>query len=400
MKALEQTFDMRPLVLEAFLCSLAMMSFMALLGPVARKLAMSAWQAGAVMSVGGVTLALFARSWGRLSDRLGRRKILLIALAGFACSNLALSCFLISALDQAPHSSFGVWLGLLVLKALSGGFYAAIPVSSAALVAEHIQEDGRAKALAGLGAASGLGMIAGPGMIAFTANLGLTVPLLLLAALPFFAWLVMWRSLPQWPHVQLKLHEPVAGKDCHFYGPAGVAFISMLCVSIAQVSVGFYALDRLSLTVEAASVAAGTVLTLVGVALVVAQIILRRLTSAPLSWVAWGSTISALGFASVIYADRLWLMGAGYFVAALGMGWIFPSVLAWAMHTASSKQQGIVAGTVSAAQGLGIVAGPIVGATIYGMSIQGPYVLIASLMAATALWCFICSQRFSSIQVK
>ncbi len=389
MKAFERTLDMRPLMLEAFLCSLAMMSFMALLGPIARKLTMSAWQAGAVMSVGGLTLAVFARSWGRISDRLGRRKILLLALAGFACSNLALSGFLISALDQTAPSAFGVWLGLLVLKALSGGFYAAIPVSSAALVAEYVQEEGRGKALAGLGAASGLGMIAGPGLIAFTANQGLTLPLLLSAALPFLAWLVMWRALPQGPHVQFKPQEPVTGKDCHFYGPAGVAFVSMLCVSIAQVSVGFYALDRLRLTVEAASVAAGTVLTLVGVALVVAQIILRHLAGAPLSWMAWGSAMSALGFASVIYADRLWLMGAGYFVAALGMGWIFPSVLAWAMQTASAAQHGLVAGTVSSAQGLGIVAGPIVGASIYSLSIQGPYVFITLLMAVTALWCLI-----------
>lgn len=400
MKAFERTLDMRPLLLEAFLCSLAMMSFMALLGPIARKLAMSPWQAGAVMSVGGLTLALFARSWGRVSDRVGCRKILLFALAGFACSNLALSGFLVSALDQTAPSAFGMWLGILVLKAISGGFYAAIPVASAALVAEHVQGEGRGKALAGLGAASGLGMIAGPGLIAFTANQGLTLPLLLSAALPFWAWLVMWRALPQSPHAHFTPQEPKTGKDCHLYGPAGVAFVSMFCVSVAQVSVGFYALDRLRLTVEAASVAAGTVLTLVGVALVVAQIILRRLAGAPLSWMALGSTMSALGFASVIYADHLWLMGAGYFVAALGMGWIFPSVLTWAMQTAPAEQQGLVAGTLSAAQGLGIVTGPIVGATIYGLSMQGPYIFTALLMAATALWCFICAQRFTSAQVQ
>ncbi|WP_287919336.1 MFS transporter [Comamonas sp.] len=387
MKAFERTLDMRPLMLETFLCSLAMMSFMALLGPIARKLAISAWQAGAVMSVGGLTLALFARSWGRISDRVGRRKILLLALGGFACSNLALSGFLVSALDQTAISAFGVWLGLLVLKAVSGGFYAAIPVASAALVAEHVQGEDRGKALAGLGAASGLGMIAGPGLIASTANQGLTLPLLLSAALPFVAWLVMWRALPQGLHVKFKHQEQVTGRNCHFYGPAGVAFVSMLCVSIAQVTVGFYALDRLHLTVEAASVAAGIVLTMVGLALVVAQIILRRLGGVPQRWMTWGSAVSALGFASVIYADRLWLMGVGYFFAALGMGWIFPSVLAWAMHTSSAAQQGLVAGTVSAAQGLGIVVGPIVGASIYGLSMQGPYVLIALLMAATGLWC-------------
>jgi DHA1 family tetracycline resistance protein-like MFS transporter len=381
-----QSLDLRPWLLEAFLCSLAMMSFVALLGPMARTLEISPWHAGAVMSVGGLTLALFARGWGRLSDRWGRRRVLLLALAGFAASHLAMSGFVIWAMQTPVFTGGWAFAFLLVFRALSGAFYAAVPTTGAAWVADHAEGSGRAKALAGLGAASGMGMIAGPGLIALTATQGLAWPLVLSACAPWLAWLVMWRVLPRNSISSQPQRMYASNRNPGLWQPAGFAFVAMLCVSIAQTTVGFYALDRLQLDAATASVTAGVVLTGVGFALVLAQLLLRSREASAKTWVVLGAWVAALGFGCVVWADHAVLLCLGYFVAAIGMGWVFPSVTAWAADSVAPEQQGMAAGTVAAAHGAGMVVGPVMGTAIYEASASGPYVFIAVAMGSVGLW--------------
>ncbi|VFT07613.1 MFS transporter [Pseudomonas aeruginosa] len=64
------TLDLRPLMFETFVCTLAVMSFVALVGPLARKLGLAPWQAGAAVTVGGIAWMLAARPWGIASDRM------------------------------------------------------------------------------------------------------------------------------------------------------------------------------------------------------------------------------------------------------------------------------------------------------------------------------------------
>lgn len=92
------TLDLRPLMFETFVCTLAVMSFVALVGPLARKLGLAPWQAGAAVTVGGIAWMLAARPWGIASDRHGRRRILLGGLAGFALSYGSLCLFIVLAL--------------------------------------------------------------------------------------------------------------------------------------------------------------------------------------------------------------------------------------------------------------------------------------------------------------
>lgn len=79
----------------------------------------------------------------------------------------------------------------------------------------------------------------------------------------------------------------------------------------------------------------------------------------------------------------LWM---SYAVAAFGMGWIYPSVSALAANSVEANEQGAAAGAVSAAQGLGIGIGPVLGTSLYTIDNGLPYVLIAAMMVLAALW--------------
>ncbi len=377
--------NLKPLMFETFVCTLAMMSFVALVGPIARVLGLAAWQAGMAVTVGGVAWVLLARRWGAASDHFGRRRVMLQGLGGFVLSYAALCVFIAVALRQAPP----VWLaftGMVVLRGIAGGFYAAVPATGAALIADHVPPQQRAGALAMLGAASGLGMVAGPGLVGLLAAYRLELPLFITAALPLVALLVLWRWLPRVAPqgrarpAMLKIGDP------RLRPALRVAFVAMFSVMVAQVVVGFFALDRLQLDAPAAARVAGIALTVVGVALILAQLLVRRLGWPPASLIRAGCLLSALGFGSILFASGQWALWLGYFVAAAGMGWVFPAVTALAANAVQADEQGATAGTVAAAQGLGMILGPLAGTLVYALDPGAPYALVAIMLAVIGGW--------------
>ncbi|MGE4324472.1 MAG: hypothetical protein AB7E60_15765, partial [Sphingobium sp.] len=50
----ESSFSLKPLMFETFVCSMAMMAFVSLAGPIARVIGLAPWQVGAAMTVAGV----------------------------------------------------------------------------------------------------------------------------------------------------------------------------------------------------------------------------------------------------------------------------------------------------------------------------------------------------------
>lgn len=156
-------------------------------------------------------------------------------------------------------------------------------------------------------------------------------------------------------------------------------------VTVAQITVGFFALDRLHLDPAGAASAAGIALAIVGVALVCAQLALSRLGWMPEQLIRVGSVLSALGFASVVLASSPPMLWGSYALAAFGMGWVYPSVSALAANSVEAHEQGAAAGSVAAAQGFGIVVGPIVGTGLYGLDNGLPYAVIAFVLLFTAL---------------
>ncbi|RBJ82232.1 MFS transporter [Pseudomonas sp. MWU12-2534b] len=378
-------FDLRPLLVANLTCTMAMMAFVSLIGPIARILGLATWQAGTAVTVSGVIWMLLARPWGRASDRLGRRQILLLGTGGFTLAFLALSLFIDVALHALP-SALLAFAGLLLGRGLIGVFYAAIPVGGYALIADNIAPEHRARAMASLGAANACGLVLGPAIAALLARHSLSLPFYVLALLPLLGFAFLKARLPR---QELHLKQPpksVSLGDPRLRRPLLVAFVAMLCVAMAQITVGFFALDRLGMDPAHAAQTAGIALTLVGVALIASQLVVRKLEWPPLRMIRIGALVAALGFATCIVAAQAWVLWLGFFVSAAGMGWIFPSFAALASNAVDAAEQGATAGSVGAAQGLGVVVGPLAGTLIYGLEPRLPYLLAALLLVLVACW--------------
>jgi MFS family permease len=296
-----------------------------------------------------------------------------------------LCLFIDGALRWLPGASVA-FVGLMLSRGLIGAFYAALPVAGNALIADHVEPRQRARAMASLGAANAVGMVLGPALAALLARYSLSLPFYVLSVLPATAFVVLLLTLKPQPLPQRHEPSPVRLRDPRLRRALLVAFSAMLSVTVSQIVVGFFALDRLQLPAAEAAQAAGIALTTVGGALILAQVLLRRLQWPPLKMIRVGACVSALGFACAsLAASAAWLWAA-FAVAAFGMGFVFPAFSALAANAMHAHEQGATAGSVSAAQGLGAVIGPLAGTLMYALDPRLPFMAVAALLLVLGLW--------------
>ncbi|WP_313460042.1 MFS transporter [Stenotrophomonas sp.] len=371
------------LVFAALAGTMAMMSFVAVVGPVVRLLGLSEWHAGLSVTAAGVLWMLSARRWGGLSDRIGRKRVLVIALLAYALIYIVMALFVDTALRSPPAVGFSV-LSLVGTRALVGLFYAAVPPTAAALVADAAPPGERAGVMAKLGSANALGMVIGPAAAGWVAYQNLSLTLYVAALLPLLALAAVAWGLPAAAAPAPAADRPrstLAWHDARLRLPVLAVLLAMISVTIAQVTVGFFAIDRLRLSPADGARMAGLALTAVGVGLILAQIGVMKLKGVPpRRWIAVGALISGIGFASVALVQVPWQLLATYAVAAFGMGFVFPSFQALAADSVDAHEQGAAAGAVASVQGFGMVIGPMVGTLLYRVAPSLPYLLVGLLL--------------------
>lgn len=158
------------------------------LGVYSSKFGAEGWIIGLLGSSYSIMQFLFAPFWGRLSDRIGRRPVLLLSIFGTACGYV---------LFAFSHS-----LPLLFLSRIIDGFTGANISAAQAYVSDVTKPQERTKMFGLFGAIFGLGFVLGPacGLLLSTlpgdwgGNLGVG---LFTAALGFINWIIALKFLPE-----------------------------------------------------------------------------------------------------------------------------------------------------------------------------------------------------------
>jgi MFS transporter, DHA1 family, tetracycline resistance protein len=165
----------------------------------------------------------------------------------------------------------------------------------------------------------------------------------------------------------------------------------MFVIMTAQLTVGFLAIDILKMSPKNAAGAAGAALASVGVAFLISQVIVSKLAWPPRRLALLGAPIGALGFGLtplVLQAvPSVWVMCAGFFTAAFGLGMLWPAFQAESANSVTPAESGEVAGHVTSAMGAAAVLGPLVAGALYSLSPIGPYLFDAlMLISLVLLW--------------
>lgn len=376
--------SLAPLYLANMVCSMGMMGFVALAGPLAVSLELEAWHIGLSATAGGLGWVLSARFWGRTADRVGRKPVLLIGLSGFVLGYLVLGLSVFA--EELLGLSAVLVLSVLILSRFGMGLsYSAVPAAGAALIADRHSAAERVGALGRLGAAQAAGLLFGPAAVAVLAGVSPAMVLLCLALLPVLALVFVAARLPGDVAETGAAVRKLSLLDPRLARIIVSATLVMMAVSIAQIVIGFVAIDRLSLSESAAMRLAGGALTAVGVSLIVAQLAVKKLGWTPIKLIRLGCSIAAVGFLVAGFAASQVVLVLAYVVAGFGAGWAFPGINAFAANAVSADEQGRAAGAVSSAMGLGAMVGPLLGGLLYQQSGILPYAVAAVSFAVAAL---------------
>ncbi len=353
---------------------LVMMGF-SILFPVlphyARQVGATETQWGWIVAAYSFMQFVFSPYWGSLSDRVGRKRVLLAGLAGYVATFLALA--------------FARTLGaVFIVRALSGALTAATLPTAMAYVGDNTSNEDRAKGMGVLGAAMGLGVIFGPMIGAFLSEISMATPFLASAASGavtlLLALFLLPESRPAYTGPRPSRWEMVRGQ---------MGLLNLVSFSVSFVIAGFEAtfalfiLDRFAM----GQVAQGFLFGLIGVAAAVMQGSLsHRLTKryGDETGVIGGMVLVAVGLLLVVAA---WNVTAIYWlvpVYGLGFGLVRPAVATLVSKRAT--RQGAAIGAMDAMDSMGRVVGPIVAGSAYArFGLTSPYWIAVALLALTTL---------------
>lgn len=360
---------------------------------VAREHGASALVATLLGAVYSLMQLLFIPLWGHLSDRTGRRPLLLWSIAASAIGMLLLG------------SATSLWM-LFVARIWSGIATSNLAVAQAYIADVTAPED-RARGMGLIGASIGLGFIFGPviGGVLEAYNQAYSL-LPRVGALPAYA--AAGLSVINLGLALTFLPESLAKEDRgkHVRSPrpfdierfhlarsfVGVApallvnFVVVLSFSGLEQTFRLFTEDAFGMSVHQT----GYVLGFVGVILVVVQgLLMRRIARvAPERvLVRTGVLIEALGFLGVALAPTLGreavaALYAGMGVIAFGRALTAPSLSAFVSKCSDGQHQGVVLGVLQSAGALARVCGPVTGGLLYqAIGPRAPYIAAAIGMA-------------------
>jgi DHA1 family tetracycline resistance protein-like MFS transporter len=335
----------------------------------ATKFNASAVEVAMLLSVYSLMQFICSPIWGRISDRIGRRPVLLVSLLGSSLSHLAFAF------------SNSYWL-LFAARLFAGAFTANISTAMA-YIADVTPEKERSKSMGIIGAAFGMGFVLGPAiggglshvgfMLGENPPLGMSFPALGAALICFVNFLIAIRrlteSLPPEKRVVRQLGSRIRSLFAGFQKPVVgslmlVYFLGGLGMANMESTLGLHLKDQFAWSLERASY----MFAVVGIVMAFCQGYLIRKFMPKFgerNILIAGVVFSALGMAGMAMAHSIPLLAAGIITLTVGISFINPSVVGCISLLTPSDHQGGTLGQTQSLSALGRIIGPLMGGYFY-----------------------------------
>lgn len=390
------------LFLSLFNSILGLSILFPILAPLGRQLGLTEIQVGSLSTAYSLMQFIASPLWGRQSERVGRKPILLTGVIGFGIGFAAFG--LAAELGLAGRLTGSALFACLLGARIIGGLLSSATLPTAqAYIADITDRKDRTSGMAVVGAAFGLGVVFGPGIGAGLSHFGLLVPVYASAGVALLNALFVWRRLPEPPKREhLEEFAPSVAVLSKVWPVLAVGFVVTLASVSMEQTVAFLFQDVLKLSPKGAAKFVGIALVGYGIAAVLAQgLFVRKVKWGPLALIVAGVPMALLGFVGLVVASRFLHLSAAVALQGFGQGLVMPGIAAALSLGVGDQSQGEVAGLNSASQALGRTLGPIVGTTLYGMSPRAPYelsVVLLLLVLATVLASPALRRRVSASQ--
>ncbi|MCZ0756959.1 MFS transporter [Anoxybacillus sp. J5B_2022] len=345
---------------------------------------------GLLMAVYSLMQLLFAPVWGRMSDRYGRKPILLLGIIG-----LALSFFLFAIANT---------LSMLFLARVIGGILSSATMPTAtAYVADVTTFAERGKGMGMIGAAIGLGFIFGPAIGGVFSKTNLHLPFWIAGwlslATALLVLMFLKESLPKEKRMRNVAKRPPIWQTLK--GPVAFLYILQWFISFSlsglEATFAYYAAKRAGLH----STELGYIFMIMGLASAFIQggligKLIRAFGEGKV--IQGGIALSAIGFALILLVHNFWTAALYLSVFGIGNGVIRPCLSSLITKQATDGE-GSAAGFLSSFDSLGRLVGPPIAGWLFTLTAYLPYVLgiVLCSFAFLCYYLFVMKQKNNAI---
>ena len=299
---------------------------------------------------------LFGPLLGALSDRFGRRPIILVALAGLGIHYLLLGI--------APTLA---WIAII---RAGGGMMGASVSAASAYIADITPPERRAQSFGLIGVAFGLGFIIGPVLGGWLGEIGLRVPFYVAAGLCAVNFALAWYFLPE--SLKAENRRRFRFRDAN---PIG-AFILIGRYGAVMALIAVFAFTQLAeRSLESTWVLftdfrfawgpaeVGISLAIVGLLIAFTEGVLVRILVPHLGEARMlniGLVVGGLCMVALAFATEVWMAYTAISLYVVGWGVVGPAARAMASRAVGVNEQGILQGAItSMTTATGVIAPPI-----------------------------------------
>lgn len=331
---------------------------------------------GLLVASYAVMRLIFGPVWGSLSDRMGRKPIMMIGVFGYGVTMVGFGL------------ATKLWM-MFAARILAGILSSATSPTTMAYISDSTSEEERGGGMGVLGAAAGLGTIFGPAIGGLLADFSLSTPFFFAAAMSLVSVLLIARFLPE----SLSETERITpGTESTritlrtvwqaLFSPLGPllvqAFLVMGGMTLFYGILGLYALERFNYGTREV----GILFSILGLMMAVGQgLLVGPLTrrNGDVSVMKLGFSLSAVTLIGVLAADRFWLLLLAIGLFSLANALLSPTVSALTSKR-TSMSQGVTMGLSNSFGSLGRVFGPPLGGVVFDLHWSLPLLSASAVM--------------------
>ena len=395
----ERKLGFRVLFLGMFAIGTGQTLFIAVLPPYARDLGLSTTEIGLIFSLSALGWMFMSPFWGRKSDYVGRKSIILLGLFIYSITTILMG------FEFKLHNDGFIGLTLLfILLIITRGFFGFLGSgthsASMAYVADRTTEKERSGVMALMGSAFAVSGIIGPALASQAILLGPLVPYFLFGSITGVIGILIWIFLPEKtkPNIPAKVHEVrLTVLDSRILTFVTMGFFISQTQAIIMQLLAMYLQDKFSYMVIEATFYTGRVLILMGVTTFIVQFfIIRRISPTPGSLLRIGSVFSILSLFAFIFSSNLYYMSLALAVYGIGGALMGPGLFTGVSLAVGKDEQGAAAGILVSAYAAGFVINPLTGMRLFDWNPDFPYFLGIILM----IFCLIISILDKRLNIK
>ncbi|MFL2705909.1 MAG: MFS transporter [Gammaproteobacteria bacterium] len=344
--------------------------------PLARDLGLSEIQTGIIFASSALAWMIFSPYWGKLSDRIGRKVIVVVGLLGCACSLILFS----SALTLGTSQILLGWklLAILILARMINGILgSATRPGAGAWVADVTNLEERGAGYGRLNSGFSAGRIVGPAIAGFLLVISYTLPFYIFSIGLGVVALLLIRQ----PSIKNKDKNDQKPGDLRLSDSRVWPFLLVgACLGVCNAALvqtsSFYFQDvivpKSSNAIALASL--GFMLTAFGS--ILGQLILAdRLRVSPGSLIRYGTLLCVVSLFCIALSNSLNSIYISLFLFGLGQGTQSTGLAASISLSVGPENQGKANGFMGMVLPIGHIISPIIAMPLYMNSPEYPYIL-------------------------